>query len=323
MKRLLALALACVVGCGTSGDPWEGTEKKRVVVTIPPLAAWVHEVGGDQVAVRMLCDKTGPHGYQADPRELAAFKSNDLFLSIGLGLDDNITRRLVGQYRRKQADPVKLGLSLPAFHDKDKKVPVLLDAEAHHHDEAGGEPHHDHGKHDPHVWLGVPEAVLLVEAIRDELARLDPDHAADFKKNAEDCVGKLKALEKEGKALVAKKKSRKFIAFHDSFRYFARSFGLEQADAMQLAADSSTPGKVAKIVEKCRKEGIRAITVEPQFATGTAKTVKDELGKHKELTLVEVDPLETGDAKKVAEEKGDWYLKRMRKNLEALAGALP
>ena len=47
-----------------------------------------------------------------------------------------------------------------------------------------------HGDHvhpagpDPHVWLGVDQAVDMVERIRDELVKVDGGHADEYKKSA-------------------------------------------------------------------------------------------------------------------------------------------
>ena len=41
------------------------------------------------------------------------------------------------------------------------------------------------------------------------------------------------------------------------------------------------------------------------------------------MPLVTIDPMETAEASDLAREGGDWYLSRMRQNLDALSKALP
>jgi hypothetical protein len=70
---------------------------------------------------------------------------------------------------------------------------------------------------------------------------------------------------------------------------------------------------------------VQVIAVEPQFPQRTAGIlqglVKDK--DHLTLNLVEVDPLETADRDRLLSEGAEWYEKRMRANLSALAAGLP
>ena len=64
-----------------------------------------------------------------------------------------------------------------------------------------------------------------------------------------------------------------------------------------------------------------AITVEPQYAEGSAKKVSDAVGG--KVPLVHVDPLETADAEALKKDGPRWYLKKMDENIKKLADALP
>ena len=77
---------------------------------------------------------------------------------------------------------------------------------------------------------------------------------------------------------------------------------------------------MAKLCKDADKP-VGAITVEPQYAQGSAKKVSDAVeGK---VPLVTVDPLETAEPKELKEEGSTWYLTRMEKNYKKLADALP
>ena len=81
-------------------------------------------------------------------------------------------------------------------------------------DDGDAPAHHHHGEHDPHVWLGIDEAVAMVEAIRDELCEIDSGHAADYKKNAAAYVGRLRELKADGVKRFESKKVRRLVSFH-------------------------------------------------------------------------------------------------------------
>jgi len=305
-------------GCGTMNDPWEGeTAPKRVVVTIPALASFVYAVGGEQVAVKCLCLDHGPHEYKADMRDAALFRRADLFLSVGLTLDDSFADPLYKQAGNSKLPHVKLGKKIP--------VKMLLELDHDHdHDHGDHHHHHHHGTYDPHIWLGIPEAIALVEAIAKELSTIDQENASIYEKNAKQFINKLQELQATGEKLLQGKKNKRIVAFHESFAYFARSFGLTVAGAIESApGDEPTPGHLAKVIKLCQdaNKPVALITVEPQYSAGSAKKVSEALeGK---VPLVQVDPLETGSLKEIKSEGGQWYLKRMETNLKAIADKLP
>jgi zinc transport system substrate-binding protein len=319
---LLAM-LVGMSGCSRSGDPWQGeTGTPRVVVTLAPLYSFVKGVTGNQAAVKCLCTTTGPHHHQPDTRDAYALEKADIVFSIGLKLDDTLTGGLATMARRKDIPIVKLGEKLP------KKM--LHDMEGDHdhdHDAAKGGHHHDHGQTDPHVWLGIPQAIKMVETIRDELAKVDEAHAGDYKKNADEYIKSLKALEADGKKLLADKKNKRIVSFHDALGYFSRTFDLEVVDVIELGpGDEPTAKHLTDVVKKCRdKENpVGAITVEPQYPKSTsAKIVQDELkAKGIAIELVTVDPLETANPDEIKNEGAKWYEARMRQSLKALADVL-
>src|SRR4051812_16984069 len=84
---LLVGFLFLVSGCSKPDDPW-GKGSPRVVVTIAPLASFVHAVAGDRGEVKCLCTTTGPHDYRADFRDARVMKNADVVFAIGLQLDD-------------------------------------------------------------------------------------------------------------------------------------------------------------------------------------------------------------------------------------------
>ncbi|MFO0929768.1 MAG: metal ABC transporter substrate-binding protein [Gemmataceae bacterium] len=322
MTALLAAGLlAAVVGCGRAVDPWDGaTGSPRVVVTIAPLAAFVRAVGGDRVAVRSLCTTTGPHHYQLDTKDARLLTRADLLLAIGLRLDDSFADPLRPMASRPDLPYVKLGQRLA-----EKK---LLQELKHTHEHGGDDDHHHHhGKYDPHVWLGIPQVVEMIAGIRDELSRIDSDHADEYRANAAAYVEKLKALQADGLKQLKDARTRRLISFHEALGYLASSFELEIADVIEQGpGDEPTSAHLAKLVRRCQdpKAPIAAITVEPQYPKSSSATIvqRELRAKGLDVPLVEIDPLETADAEALHDEGGDWYEKRMRQNLQALAKAL-
>ncbi|HEY7156870.1 MAG TPA: metal ABC transporter substrate-binding protein [Gemmataceae bacterium] len=323
---VVILAVFALAGCARSTPLWlKRGGPPRVVVTIPALDSFVRNVGGEHVGIVCLCTATGPHHYEYLPDDAILLRDADLFFAVGLTLDDKFADPIQTESHNARLRYVKLGERLP------KKL--LRKGEEHEHgkEEAKHEHEHahEHGEYDPHVWLGIPQAIAMVEIIRDELKKVDADpaHQADYDKNAAAYIEKLEKLHADGKAQIKDKKNRKIIAFHESLGYFADSFDLKIVDAIEMTpGHEASPAHQAKLVEKCKAEDVRVIAVEPQYQQGSSATVlKDEV---KNIEFAEVDPLETaadadlnGDRKEL-KSKG-WYETKMQQNLDELAKRLP
>jgi ABC-type Zn uptake system ZnuABC Zn-binding protein ZnuA len=326
MKRLaysaVAVGLGLVVGfvgCASAPDPWQGKPTPRVVATFPPLYCFARGVLGDRGSAHSLCDVTGPHHFELSANDTYWLRGADLFVANGLGLD-RFSDRADQTSQNPRLAYLRVGDRLP----KD----LLLEAEHDDEHDKGKPGHahdHEHGEHDPHVWLGTPQAVRVVELIRDELKKIDAAHADDYDKSAAKYVQDLKNLQKDGEGLLKDAKDRKIISFHDSLRYFAKSYGLEIVDVIEAGPGvEATAPEMTNLVKKCVAEKVRVIAVEPQYPKSTsARVLQQELQKknHK-VELVEIDPLETADAKELEKEGARWYEKKMRDNLERLAKSL-
>lgn len=324
-----ALALASgLAGCMRSTPAWRDRGgPPRVVVTIPPLGNFVRNIGGEHVGVVCLCTTEGPHHYQYDAQDAMLLREADLFFAVGLTLDDRFADPIQIESHNPHLQYVKLGEQLP-------KQLLLAFREEHEHgkeEEHEHEHEHEHGEYDPHIWLGIPQAIALVEIIRDELKEADPNHEDDYDKNADKYIQKLKNLHAYGKEQLKKKKNRKIIAFHESLGYFAKSFDVDIVDVLEVTPGAEAdPAHIAKLVKECQEKDVRVIAVEPQYPTETsAKLLRDAVkDKERAITFVVIDPLETAKNEDLKEDgkelkSPDWYDKMMRQNLDNLAKGLP
>lgn len=319
---LAVTALAgALSGCARSTNAWQGRGgPPRVVVTIPALDSFVRNIGGDHVGVICLCTTRGPHHYDYTPQDAIVLRDADLFFAIGLTLDENFADPMQTESHNPRLRYVKLGERLP------EKL-LLKGEEDHDHGKEEAKHDHKHGEHDPHVWLGIEQAKEMVKIIRDELKAVDAAHADAYEKNADGYLQALDRLTDYAKDKLKDKKDRKLIAFHESLGYFAKSFDLNIVDAIEVApGQEPSPGHMKELVEKCKKENVRVIAVEPQYPRGTsAEVLQTEV---KGLEFAVVDPLETADNKDVKDDQKElkdkgWYEKKIKQNLDALAKSLP
>lgn len=321
MRRLCAGLVVIAAGmshfgCSAGPDPWGDRAGPKVLAYFPPLYSFAASVAGDHAQVQSLITHVGPHHFDPSTRDARRLQKADLFFTIGLGLDNAITTKLAQSSGNKSLHLRPLGELLPKDTLREGGCECCKNkGQDHNH-------HHEHGNYDPHVWLGIPEAIRMIEGVRDELCKIDSAHAAEYQQRAAEAVARLQKLMNDGKAqLAAKSEKPKLITFHDSLHYFARSFGIEVLDSIEAPGQEPSPKKLNNIVETCRKHGVRLIAVEPQYPSHTsARVILEELKRHGiDAAFVEIDPLETADQKDLT---ADYYERKMRQNIANLAAAL-
>jgi zinc transport system substrate-binding protein len=308
--------LLLTLGCGSSPNPWKDQPgPPRVLVTFPPLASFVKAIGGDGVGVLSLCEKVGPHHYSPTSEDAIKLAGADLFVWNGLGLDDSFALRLKNNTSNDKLHCRELAESLP--EKSLLKDPNYKPGQPHQHDESGaccG----GHGPFDPHVWLGLPQAVKMVEQLRDDLKEIDSARAAEYDRQAAEYVAELKALLADGRKKLTGFKTP-IITHHEAMRYFAEQFGLNVVGSLQgLSGEEPDHHKLQELVSRCKGHPRVLVTVEPQYSSTIADVLRAESDlKKTEVILVELDPLETNPAGD--ELNGEWYIRKMRQNIEALA----
>jgi len=289
---LITVVSLLLVGFGCSREPAPAGVVGRllVVTSIQPLADFVRQVGGEDVQVAALVPPAAsPHTFEPTPSQLQQVRHAHILVLNGIGLeywaDDLISAA-------DNPDLVVLTAS--------RGIEVL---EGHDHGHGGGG--------NPHVWLSPLNAMHQVQAIRDALIGVDPDRSDHYRMNADAFLGELRLLDQEIKDRVATFATRRFIAFHAAWSYFARDYGLEQASVIERTpGHEPSPAEIAAIIQTARSIKARAIFAEPQFSPKAAETIAEESGAR----VLFLNPLG------VPPENS--YLDLMRYNLGEMAKAL-
>jgi ABC-type Zn uptake system ZnuABC Zn-binding protein ZnuA len=188
---------------------------------------------------------------------------------------------------------------------------------------------HGHGEFDPHVWLGIPQAIVMVEQIREKLSEKDPVHKDGYAKRAGEYIDKLKKIQEDGKKALGEKKDPNIISFHESLGYFAAMLNDKDRQRLNVVASiepvagtEPDPKRIENLVKLCKSKDTRLIAVEPQYPQNTAAaTLRQALfdKEIKDAAFVVVDPIETVEPDKV---DADYYEKKMRENIDNLAKSM-
>jgi zinc transport system substrate-binding protein len=233
MRNLISAVAFCLLA------PAVQAQTLRVVTDIPPVHALVSSVMGDLGTPDLLLGKGGDvHDFQLRPSQAQALTEADLIIWVGPELTSWLDRALTGL----EADAPQMRLlAVP-----DTALQPYGDAEGHDHDHD-----HDHGHEaedsedgagiDPHAWLDPHNALLWLDAIAAELAKLDPANAETYAANARSAQAEVTALEAKIAASLAPVQDQPFAVFHDAYGYFSGHFGLKVVGSVRLG-DATSPG---------------------------------------------------------------------------------
>ncbi|WP_236240626.1 metal ABC transporter substrate-binding protein [Streptomyces sp. CC228A] len=192
------------------------------------------------------------------------------------------------------------------------------EAEGHsdeHKGEAEGHSHETEAGTDPHIWLDPLKYAEVAEGVGETLGKADPDHAADYKKNADALVKKLKALDATFTAGLKNTDTKTFITTHSAFGYLAERYGLKQEGIAGLDPESEpTPARIKELQEVAKRDKVTTVFFETLASDKTAKTLAKDTGLKTDV----LDPLEGITEKS----KGADYFEVMEANLAALQKAL-
>jgi zinc/manganese transport system substrate-binding protein len=169
---------------------------------------------------------------------------------------------------------------------------------------------------DPHWWNSISETERATAVVRDALARLDGQHAADYQAGATAYLSALKELESWVKRKVAElpRDRRILVTSHDAFQYFAKDYGF-QIDSIEGLTTDQEPSvsHVTAIIAEIKKQGVKAIFLENTLNPKVSVEITRESGAKIGGSLY-ADGLGPGD--------GETYEGMFRHNVTTIVDAL-
>ena len=205
-----ALALAsCSTATATAPPPPAEHAGLRVYATTGYLADAVANIAPEARVTTMVGPGGDPHTYQPSTRDIEALLDADVVLWNGLHLEAQMIDQLSSLGDRQLAVgeelPPELLLDWPETDDEGRPL------------------------HDPHVWNSPEAWAIVVERVAEQLGEADPGRAAEYRANAADYAGRIRAAADEAAGLLAliPDDRRILITGHDAFGYFGDTYDLE------------------------------------------------------------------------------------------------
>ena len=129
--------------------------------------------------------------------------------------------------------------------------------------------------------MDIDFVIEAVEAIRAQLARLDPEGADGYRERADAYAAELRALDGEIAATLADlpEERRYLVTFHDAYGYFAERYGLTILGfVVEGPEEEPAAGAIAGLVERIGALGVPFIFTEPQFSARAITQVARDSG---------------------------------------------
>jgi zinc transport system substrate-binding protein len=256
---ILVLLLIVPILCGCVSQNEAPTGKIRVAATIAPLSEFVKIVGGDKVAITVIVPPGAePHTFEPTPSQMREVANADLYVMNGAGLEFWMAKMLQANERM-------------VVLDSSQGIALLQESE---------------GQIDPHIWLSLRNAAVQVDNICSGMIEVDPQNKDYYKKNRDNYLEKLKALDEELNRTFASKKSKVFVVHHPAWTYFARDYGLSQVPLMENEKEPG-PKYLGEVVDLAKKSNIKTIFVEPEYNPKAAEVIAREMN----ASIISLDPL--------------------------------
>ncbi|MET8539734.1 metal ABC transporter substrate-binding protein [Kitasatospora sp. NPDC004799] len=294
---------ACGGGSNSSADGVSG--KLKVVASFYPMEFLAQQIGKDHVAVTDLTAAgVEPHDLELTAKQVGTVQKADAIVYLK-GLQPTVDQAVAQSASKHKVDATAASPLVDHHLDEGTEAGESGGADGHKHEEPAG---------DPHIWLDPTRYAAVARSVGDEFAKADPAHAEDYRKNTDELVTRLTALDQEFRAGLKDARTRTFVTSHAAFGYLAEHYGLTQVAINGVDPESEpTPARLAAVQKAAKDNGATTVFFETLASPKLADTVAKDLG----LKTAVLDPLEG-----VKDPAKDDYLTVMKQNLANLQAAL-
>ncbi len=236
-----------------------------IVTTVAPLTNIVSNIAGPKTnIIGLIPDGIDSNTYEPTPENAKAIAQADIIFVNGLSLEEPTTK-LAETNKKTSTRIVQLGENTlqPDEYIFDFSFP-----------EKNNLPN-------PHLWVNPLYGLRYAEIIKENLINLDPknsdiytDRFIKFKTR----IGQLDSAIKTSIGTIAEN-NRKLLTYHDSFAYFANTYGMTMIGAIQ-PSDFREPNskEVKDLIQQLRREQVPAIFGSDVFPSKILETISQETG---------------------------------------------
>lgn len=252
LSRLLKTIFFSVITMTSFSNAY-ANERMKVLTTFTVLADMAANVAGDAADIVSIT-KPGAeiHGYEPTPQDIVRGSNADLILWNGMNLELWF-KQFLGNMT-----------NVPSVILTDGINPISISSGNY------------QGKPNPHAWMGLDNAIIYIDNIRDALINHDPKNAQIYKINAKNYKNKLRStiipLRKAINDIPLER--RWLVTCEGAFSYLAQDFKMKELYLWPMNADQvGTPQQIRTVIDGVRENNINVVFCESTVNTAPAKQV--------------------------------------------------
>jgi len=269
--RNLVLIVSLLILCMMCSPSQTETKKINIVVSILPLAEFTEKIGGERVHVSVMVPPGAtPHTYEPTPGQFVEVSKAKMYVKVGSPIDFEVV----------WFDKIRSMNTSMVICDASQGLELVQDEHVH------ADDNHQRS-YDPHVWLSVKNARIMVKNIYTSIIVIDSTNKAYYAKNLEKYLSGLDSLDGEIAQLLSAKLHRTFMVYHPAWTYFARDYNLTQIP-VESQGKQPTAKNIQRLIKDARTNNIKCIFASPQFNRESAEVIAREIGGR----VMFIDPLE-------------------------------
>lgn len=303
INRILFVIIGLIV---LTGCKIKTNNNKTIIATNFPAYDAARAVIGDTdtIEVKMLLTPGSDiHDFEPTPKDVKNIINSSLFIYVG-GESDEWIDDILADINK---DKTKLVRLMDLVNLKEEEIVE------------GMESADDDKEDDEHIWTSPLNEIIIINYLKDEIIKIDPDNKDIYEENANKYINELYEIDNEIRNIVNNGK-RKIIVFGDRFplRYFADEYGLNYYAAFpgcseQTEASAKT---ISFLINKVKTEDI-PVVFKIELSNGKiAETIANETNA-KVLEFNSAHNISLKDF-----EAGVTYIDIMKNNIEVLREAL-
>ena len=297
---LVLFLIASILACGSDE---EESAKLKVVTTVAPITSIAENIGGDRIQLEgVVPEGVNSHIFEPQPSLARLMSDADLIIANGLFLEEPTIQ--LAEANKKDDTPILL-LGDQAITREQWQFDFSFP-------ESEGHPN-------PHLWPDPTLGLKYAELTRAQLASMDPDNADYYQENLDAFRARIEAMDAAIRASVATipPENRRLVTYHDSWAYFALTYGMEVIGAVQ-PSDFAEPSarEVAEIIDQVKELNLPAVFGSEEFPSDVLETIA------REGNTTYIDKLADDDLPGAPGNPDHSYLGLMRQNMQIMIPAL-
>ncbi|MBR4030709.1 MAG: zinc ABC transporter substrate-binding protein [Clostridia bacterium] len=304
MKKLFSLLILVSLLLSSCTAPESSTDSLSVVSVSFPGYSLAKEILGETADVTMLLPLgTEAHGFEPTPKDILKIQNADVFIYGGgdsehwvddilSSLDESVTTLAISKVE---------GISCIM---EEHAHPSMFDS---------------HIETDEHVWLSIPNSVIIIRKLTEIFKEKSPENSLIFEENSDTFIKILEELDLEFRTMT-ENAPRKEIVVGDRFpfRYLAHEYNINYHSAFPSCSGEAEPSasKISELTDLVKKNNIPVVFY-TEFSNQKVANIICENNNAKPMLLHSCHNVSKADF-----EAGITYYHLMRTNYLALKEAL-